>query len=250
MKTVSKTSGAQPPQKVLSLEGIGRDFRTGPVTTNILKDVQLEVHTGDLMSIMGPSGSGKTTLMNIIGLLDRPSSGTYRLDERDIAGCRDDVLANLRNRRIGFIFQAFHLLPRMTARENVSLPLLYRGTRRKNALRSAERMLERVGMGERTRHRPGQLSGGQKQRVAIARALIGGPSLLLADEPTGALDAATAHEVMDLLRTLNNEQRLTVLIITHDPLIARQCTRQMRIHEGRLHEVTVPASSSTVQGTA
>ncbi len=221
---------------IMSLTDVRRVFQTGPVTTEILKGVDLEVRAGDLMSIMGPSGSGKTTLMNIIGLLDRPSSGQYHLDGRDVAGHSDDALANLRNRRIGFVFQAFHLLPRLTACENVSLPLLYRGTRRRRALRDAERLLDKVGMGERIHHRPAQLSGGQKQRVAIARALIGTPTLLLADEPTGALDAETAHDVMALLRQLNNDQGLTVLIITHDPLIARQCARQIRIHSGQLQE--------------
>ncbi len=221
---------------IMSLTDVCRVFQTGPVTTEILKGINLDVRAGDLMSIMGPSGSGKTTLMNIIGLLDRPSSGQYILDGRDVGRRSDDALANLRNRRIGFVFQAFHLLPRLTACENVSLPLLYRGTRRRRALRDAKQMLQQVGMGERVHHRPAQLSGGQKQRVAIARALIGTPTLLLADEPTGALDAATARDVMDLLRRLNNDQGLTLLIITHDPLIARQCTRQMRIHDGQLQE--------------
>ncbi len=238
-----EADGVPPPSgTVLSLQAIGRSFQTGPVTTEILTGVDLEMQTGDLMSIMGPSGSGKTTLMNIIGLLDRPSSGQYHLDGHDVAGLSDDALASLRNRRIGFVFQAFHLLPRLTATENVSLPLLYRGTPRRRAHRIAAEMLERVGMGDRIRHRPSQLSGGQKQRVAIARALIGDPALLLADEPTGALDSATATEVMDLLHDLNTNQGLTLLIITHDPQIARQCARQMRIQGGQLQERARPKS--------
>ena len=234
------TGGAPASGTVMSLTDIRRSFRTGPVTTEVLKGIDLDVRAGDLLSIMGQSGSGKTTLMNIIGLLDRPSSGRYVLDGRDVADRGSDALANLRNRRIGFVFQAFHLLPRLTARENVCMPLLYRGTRRRRAMRDAERMLEQVGMGERIHHRPAELSGGQKQRVAIARALVGEPALLLADEPTGALDSETARDVMDLLRTLNEERRLTVIVITHDPLVARQCARQTRIHGGRLHESAVP----------
>ncbi len=232
-----------PPETVLSLRGIRRSFRTGPVTTEILRGIDLDVRTGDLLSIMGPSGSGKTTLMNVIGLLDRADSGKYVLDGRDIADLGDDALANLRNRRIGFVFQAFHLLPRLTARENVSLPLLYRGAARRRALRDAEAMLERVGMDERVRHRPGQLSGGQKQRVAIARALVGEPALLLADEPTGALDAATAEEVMGLLHALNADRELTVIVITHDPQVARRCVRQTRIRDGLLEEAS-PAGTA------
>ncbi len=234
----------------MSLAGIRRSYRIGPVTTEILKGVDLEVNEGDFVSIMGPSGSGKTTLMNIIGLLDRPSSGSHVLDGREVSDLGDDALAGLRNRRIGFVFQAFHLLPRLTALENVCMPLLYRGTRRARALREAEALLEKVGMKERMRHRPDQLSGGQKQRVAIARALVGVPSLLLADEPTGALDADTAREVMALLRQLNEERGLTVLTITHDPDVARQCTRQARLHEGRLLEGRAPERGAVPGGPA
>ncbi len=224
---------------MLQLTDIRRDYRIGPVTTEILRGVDLTVEAGDLMSIMGPSGSGKTTLMNIIGLLDRPTSGRYVLDDRDVSKLSDDNLARLRNAHIGFVFQSFQLLPRLTAVENVSLPLVYRGTGRAEMRRRALEVLERVGMGERTGHRPDQLSGGQKQRVAIARALVGEPAVVLADEPTGALDAATAHEVMALLTSLNTEGKVTILIITHDPGVARQCARQVRIQEGALVERTV-----------
>ncbi|MCY4345671.1 MAG: ABC transporter ATP-binding protein [Aestuariivita sp.] len=224
------------PKSILSLSDIRRSFQIGPTNTEILKGVDLEVYEGDLLSIMGPSGSGKTTLMNIIGLLDQPSSGYYVLDGDKVSNLNDNALSSLRNKQIGFVFQAFHLLTRSSAVENVCMPLLYRGVRRKAAVRSAEEMLDKVGMGERLRHRPNQLSGGQKQRVAIARALVGSPSLLLADEPTGALDPNTAKEVMSLLLRLNDEQKLTVMIITHDVNIARQCKRQVFIRDGTLIE--------------
>ena len=221
---------------MLQLTDIRKDYRIGPVTTEILRGVDLAVGAGDLVSIMGPSGSGKTTLMNIIGLLDQPTSGGYVIDGRDVSKLVDDELSTLRNAHIGFVFQSFQLLPRLTVVENVSLPLVYRGTSRAEMRRRALAILERVGMGERGDHRPDQLSGGQKQRVAIARALVGEPAVVLADEPTGALDAATAREVMALLAGLNAERKVTILIITHDPEIARQCARQVRIREGRLVE--------------
>ena len=227
-------TGARP--AMLRLAGVRRSFRVGPVTTEVLRGIDLEVRAGDLVSVVGASGSGKTTLMNIVGLLDRPSSGSCVLDGRDVSGLGDDALSNLRNERIGFVFQAFHLLPRLTALENVCLPLVYRGVAHAAAAGRAGAMLERVGMGARARHRPDQLSGGQKQRVAIARALIGEPALLLADEPTGALDGDTAREVMSLLLRLNGERGVTVMIITHDAAIASQCARRLRIRDGRLLE--------------
>ncbi len=221
---------------MLRLTDIRRSYQVGPVTTEVLRGVDLEVDAGDLMSIMGPSGSGKTTLMNILGLLDRPTSGACVLNGRDVSGLRDDELSALRNRHIGFVFQSFHLLPQLTALENVCLPLVYRGAGRPEMRRCAQEILERVGMADRTGHRPDQLSGGQKQRVAIARALVGEPALLLADEPTGALDIDTASEVMALLRRLNEERGITILIITHDPSVADQCARRTRIRNGRIFE--------------
>ena len=222
--------------KILRLIDIRRSYRIGPVVTEVLRGVDLEVGAGDLISITGPSGSGKTTLMNIVGLLDRPTSGACVLNGRDASRLKDDELSALRNEQIGFVFQSFQLLPRLTALENVCLPLVYRGTARAEMRRQARAMLEQVGLSDRIEHRPDQLSGGQKQRVAIARALVGDPALLLADEPTGALDPDTAHEVMELLVRLNGEQMVTILIITHDPLIARRCVRQVRIRDGRLIE--------------
>lgn len=229
------------PRGALRLIGVCKSYRIGPVTTEVLRGVDLEVAAGDLVSIMGPSGSGKTTLMNIVGLLDRPSAGRHLIDGRDVSGLGDDALSRLRNAHVGFVFQAFHLLPRLSAAENVCVPLVYRGTGRGEALRRARAMLERVGMADRLEHRPDQLSGGQKQRVAIARALAGEPALLLADEPTGALDGDTAGETMALLLELNAERGVTVLIITHDPAVARRCARRMRIDGGRLREDPLPA---------
>ena len=233
---------------MLRLTDIRRSYWIGPVTTEVLRGVDLEVDAGDLMSIMGPSGSGKTTLMNIIGLLDRPTSGACVLDGRDVSGLRDDELSALRNRHIGFVFQSFHLLPQLTALENVCLPLVYRGAGRPEMRRRAQEILERVGMADRTSHRPDQLSGGQKQRVAIARALVGEPALLLADEPTGALDIDTAGEVMALLQRLNEERGITILIITHDPSVADQCARRTRIRDGRLFEPGAGLGAAAASG--
>ena len=222
---------------MLRLASLRKSYAIGPVTAEVLREIDLEVEAGDLLSVMGPSGSGKSTLMNIVGLLDRPTSGSCCLNGRDISGLDDDALSALRNRHIGFVFQSFHLLPSLTALENVCLPLVYRGTKSAEMRRRAGALLEQVGMSDRVDHRPDQLSGGQKQRVAIARALVGEPELLLADEPTGALDPGMAQEVVDLLLQLNAEQGITVLIITHDPLIAHQCTRQLRIQDGALLEM-------------
>ena len=228
----------------LRLTGVRKSYRLGPVTTEVLRGVDLEVAAGDLISIMGPSGSGKTTLMNIVGLLDRPSAGRHELDGRDVSGLGDDALSRLRNAHVGFVFQAFHLLPRLTAAENVCVPLVYRGAGRREALGMARAMLGRVGLGDRLDYRPDRLSGGQKQRVAIARALVGTPALLLADEPTGALDGDTAGETMELLLELNAERGVTVLIITHDPAVARRCRRRMRIDDGRLREDRAAAAGA------
>ena len=233
---------------MLSLEDVRKSYVTGPVATEVLRGVQLEVGQGDLLSIMGPSGCGKSTLMNIIGLLDRPSSGSYRLKGRETAAMGDRELSRLRNASIGFVFQSFHLLPRLRAWENVALPLVYRGASGAALRRRAREMLERVGMAERADHRPGELSGGQRQRVAIARALVGEPDILLADEPTGALDAETGAEIMRLIARLNAEERLTAVIITHDGDVARQCARRARIDRGVLSEAAreTPADTAGV----
>ncbi len=229
---------------MLHLADIRKSYQVGPVMTEVLQGFNLKVEAGDLLSVMGPSGSGKSTLMNIIGLLDRPTSGTYLLNGRDVSRLKDNELSTLRNQHVGFVFQLFHLLPNLTALENVCLPLVYRGTRSAEIKRRAHALLEQVDMGDRIDHRPGQLSGGQKQRIAIARALVGEPELLLADEPTGALDPDMSNEVVDLLLQLNTERGITVLIITHDPLVACRCTRQLHIRDGMLLEAKHPVSET------
>ena len=224
------------PDEVLRLDDIRRSYRTGPLDLDVLQGVNLVVRTGDLAAVMGPSGSGKSTLMNIVGLLDRPTEGRYLLKGRDVGALADDELAGLRNACIGFVFQSFHLLERLNAWQNVALPLVYRGVARPERRERAHAALTQVGLAERTEHRPAELSGGQRQRVAIARALVGAPELVLADEPTGALDVASGREIMRLLVELNAEHDVTVLMITHDHAVAAQCRRQFRIHDGRLSE--------------
>ncbi len=224
-------------ESILSLSKISRTYKVGPVSTQVLTDVNLVLSRGDMVSIMGPSGSGKTTLMNTIGLLDRPTSGSYHLNGRDISKLKDNALSKLRNRQIGFVFQSFHLLPHLTAAENVALPLVYRGTGRSQRMKKAREFLRLVGLEGHAAHHPDQLSGGQKQRVAIARAVIGEPAVLLADEPTGALDVKTANEVLELLKRLNREKLVTILIITHDIQVAYECPRQLRMKGGSLLEL-------------
>lgn len=223
---------------MLRLVDVRKSYVTGPVTMDILQDVRLEVNRGDLLSIMGPSGCGKSTLMNIIGLLDRPTDGSYFLNGREIRAMSDDELSVIRNASIGFVFQSFHLLSRLTAWENVALPLVYRGLSASHTRRRALVMLEKVGMRDRASHKPRELSGGQQQRVAIARALAGEPEIVLADEPTGALDADTGEAIMRLFVDLNAEENITVIVITHDREVARQCRRRTRILDGELHEET------------
>jgi putative ABC transport system ATP-binding protein len=217
---------------MIELEGIGRTYRRpGGEPVRALEDVSLTIERGEFVALVGASGSGKSTLMNVLGLLDRPDDGSYRLDGRDVAALDLDEQATLRNERVGFVFQAFHLLPRMSALENVELPLLYS---RRTALDGLGRAaLQAVGLVERAAHEPSELSGGQQQRVAIARALVNDPDLLLADEPTGNLDVEAAQEVMDVFRTLNAKGR-TIVLVTHDAAIAAQCGRVARIEGGRL----------------
>jgi putative ABC transport system ATP-binding protein len=219
---------------MLDLRDVTRSFPVGPVTMQILKGITLEVARGELVSVMGGSGSGKTTLMNIIGLLDRPTTGTYRIGGEDVLRAKPDALSALRNRLIGFVFQSFFLLPRMNAWRNVALPLLYRGTPESEARRRALAMLDRVGLSERTEHMPAQLSGGQRQRVAIARALVGEPAVVLADEPTGALDPKVSAEIMDLFLAMNRDLGVLIIVITHDPKVAAQCPRRIVLDAGRV----------------
>ena len=221
---------------MLRLVDIRKTYHIGPISVEVLRDVRLDVDAGDMLSIMGPSGCGKSTLMNIIGLLDRPTSGSYLLKGREVSAMDDDALSAIRNASIGFVFQSFHLLPRLTAQENVGLPLVYRGLGSTEIRRRSREVLDKVGMQDRADHRPSELSGGQQQRVAIARALVGAPTIVLADEPTGALDPQVGQEVMQLFRDLNAEEGITVVIITHDPKVARQCKRRTYINDGVLHE--------------
>ncbi|MBR2570782.1 MAG: ABC transporter ATP-binding protein [Clostridia bacterium] len=217
------------------MEKINKFFPMGEEQAHILKDIDLTLEEGDYLSILGPSGSGKTTLMNIIGCLDVASSGRYILNDREIEDLTEAELAHIRSREIGFVFQDSQLLPRLTAQQNVELPLIYAGTSPAERRRRAQAMLERVELSDRMNHFPNQLSGGQQQRVAIARALVGGPSLLLADEPTGALDQKTGRQVMKLFGELNGEGR-TVIMITHDTNIARNARRIVHIIDGELTE--------------
>ncbi len=217
---------------MLTLRDIRKSYRIGPTEVEVLKGVSLEIQQGELVSIMGQSGCGKSTLMNIIGLLDRPTSGSFMLDGAEVSYSDDDALSEIRNQRIGFVFQQYFLLSRLTALENVALPLVYRGDKDNNTLERCMELLKRVGMDDRAHHRPNELSGGQQQRVAIARALVGNPSLILADEPTGALDTNVGGEIMELFKTLNAEEGITVVIITHDPGIARQCKRVAVMKDG------------------
>ena len=230
---------------MLRLKDIRKTYVVGPAPVEVLRSVDLEVDGGDFVSIMGASGSGKSTLMNIIGLLDAPTSGSYALDGREVSGMTDDRRAAIRNASIGFVFQSFHLLPRLTALENVRLPLTYRGTGRAEMDRRARGALERVGMAERAHHKPDELSGGQQQRVAIARALVGEPAIVLADEPTGALDPDTGNDIMDLFAELNREEGTTLVVITHDREVARRCARRTRIESGALSEEAPAAQGGT-----
>jgi ABC-type lipoprotein export system ATPase subunit len=217
---------------MIELQGIGRTYRRpGGEPVEALRDVSLRIDRGDFVAIVGTSGSGKSTLMNVLGLLDRPDAGRYLLDGEDVSGLDADRQAHTRNRRIGFVFQAFHLLPRTSALENVELPLLY--SDRADIAGLGRRALESVGLGDRVDHRPSELSGGQQQRVAIARALVNEPDLLLADEPTGNLDARSAAEVLSVFESLNRAGR-TIVLITHDPAVAAHCARVARLEEGRI----------------
>ncbi len=220
---------------MIDIQHLDKSYWADKTEVPVLHDICMQVAEGEYVSIMGPSGSGKSTLMNIIGCLDVPSAGTYLLDGESVETKSDSELSKLRNRTIGFVFQNFNLLPRETALENVALPLLYGGVGRKERTARAKEELERVGLGDRVTFFPTQLSGGQKQRVAIARAMIGKPKLLLADEPTGALDTASGKQVMELFRELNR-QGVTIVMITHEPEIAACADRTLYIRDGMLTE--------------
>jgi putative ABC transport system ATP-binding protein len=220
---------------VIELEDIRKTYRMGEVDVNALAGVDLRVQRSDVLAIMGPSGSGKSTLMNIIGCLDRPTSGTYHLDGKTVSELKDDSLAEIRNRKVGFVFQSFNLLGRSTATANVELPLRYSGMNRGRRERAQE-VLRLVGLEERMMHRPMELSGGQQQRVAIARALVNKPAIILADEPTGNLDSRSGAEILDLLIKLNRDSGVTLIIVTHDPGVAERAHRTIRLKDGCIEE--------------
>lgn len=222
-------------QPLIRIEQLSKQYKMGGETVHALDQVTLTVQHGDFVAIIGPSGSGKSTLMNVVGCLDSATSGSYWLDGEEVSRLRENKLAEIRNRKIGFIFQGFNLLAKLTAYENVELPLIYRGVPMKKRKEQVTDALRKVGLEERMNHRPVELSGGQQQRVAIARALAGDPPMLLADEPTGALDTKTGKEVMGLIRELNGLGH-TIVLITHDPEISRQAKRIVRIQDGRLSE--------------
>ena len=218
---------------ILKLTDICKDYQQGKQTVRVLKNINLTVEQGEYLAIMGPSGSGKTTLMNIIGCLDVPTSGTYELDGKDLHNLSDNDLAEIRNKHIGFVFQGFHLMPKMDALENVALPLLYAGVSVKDRRERAAEALRSVGLEDRIHFMPNQLSGGQCQRVAIARAMVGKPDLLLADEPTGALDTKSGLQIMEIFRRLS-EEGMTILMITHAPEIAANAKKTYHILDGEL----------------
>jgi putative ABC transport system ATP-binding protein len=218
---------------VVRTRALARTYQRGSIAVPVLGAVDLELAEGEWLAVLGPSGSGKSTLLNILGLLDRPDAGAYELAGEDVSDLGDTRRAELRNRRIGFVFQSFNLLPRTSALENVAAPLLYRGIRRAARLAQARDALERVGLGDRVDYDPSQLSGGQLQRVAIARALVGEPALLLADEPTGNLDSRSGAEVLELFAALHRAGT-TVLLITHDPVVAGRAQRRLVLDAGRL----------------
>ena len=231
----------QPKVAALRIQDVKKVYRIGDMEVPALRGVDMVVEKGEIVAIMGPSGSGKSTLMNIIGCLDVPSSGVYELDGIDVSQLNDDELATIRNRKIGFIFQSFNLLPRSTALSNVELPLIYAGiTDRKERAMQA---LERVGLGDRVQHKPMELSGGQQQRVAIARAIVNQPALVLADEPTGALDSRTSEDILELFQSLNREEGMTVVVVTHEQNVAMHSNRIIHLWDGTVREVEVVSQS-------
>jgi putative ABC transport system ATP-binding protein len=224
-------AASHPTTPVIALEGVHKHYRSGKLDVHALRGIDLTIEPGVFVSIMGPSGSGKTTLMEILGCLSQPSDGRFRLNGRDVAGIDPDGLAQLRGEEIGFVFQSFNLLPRLSAAENVELPLTYRGVARRERRERSLESLASVGLAGRTAHLPNELSGGECQRVAIARALVNRPSLILADEPTGNLDSNTGEEILALLRGVHGEGR-TLVVVTHDPHIGEQAERTLHIRDG------------------
>ena len=236
METIPEAPGlAAGSGTVIHLERIHKVYHMGDIEVHALRGVSLEIHRGEFVAIMGPSGSGKSTMMNIIGCLDRPTRGQYFLEGIDVSKVDKPGLADIRNKRVGFVFQSFNLVPRTSALENVELPLIYAGVAAAERVRRARETLSEVGLSDRERNMPNQLSGGQQQRVALARALVNNPSLILADEPTGALDSRTSVEVMEIFQRLNRERNLTIIVVTHEPDIAQYANRVIQFRDGRIH---------------
>ena len=221
---------------VVEAKDITKVYQMGEIEVHALRGLSVNIAPGEILSIMGPSGSGKSTLMNILGCLDRPTSGDYHLNGESVATLNDDQLAEIRNRGVGFVFQSFNLLPRATALANVELPMRYAVLNGRNRREVAKEALEAVGLGDRVHHRPNELSGGQMQRVAIARALVNNPAIIMADEPTGNLDTQSGEEIMTLLKNLNKDRGTTLIIVTHDPEIAELTDRVISIRDGRIAE--------------
>ena len=215
-------------------ENISKIYRVGDIEVQALREIDLTIDRGEFLAVMGASGSGKSTLMNILGCLDQPTRGRYLLDGMDVGTAKQDVLAEIRNRHIGFVFQSFNLIPRTSALENAQLPLFYRGVSLREQRKQAATALQRVGLAGREQHYPSQLSGGQQQRVAIARALAGAPSILFADEPTGNLDTVSSREIMDILTALNREEGITIILVTHEPDLATYASRELIMKDGQI----------------
>lgn len=234
-------------KKIIEIKNITKSFFIGkPNELEVLHGIDLTVYEGEFVAIVGESGSGKSTLMNIIGVLDRPTSGTYLLDGIDVSEANDFELSQIRNKKVGFVFQTFNLIGRQSALKNVELPMMYAGVPKKERTKRAVELLERVGMSERMKHKPNELSGGQKQRVSISRALSNNPSLILADEPTGALDSKTSRTVMDIFHKLHKESNTTIVLITHNSSLAEECDRILTLVDGRIVDEKLGGASNGI----